>query len=266
MPYLTVGGCRIAYDREGSGPPLVLVHGAAQDGTVWRHVLPELARHFDVVALDQPGHGKSQLWRGEPIRHVAGFAEVLGEFIRALGLGPAFVVGHSLGGAVMLRTALDHPRAVAAGVNIAGSASSADARIGYSYDLLRLISVNPTDWMETIFYSVTRSSHVTPEQRWEWAFESRRIPPECLMGDLHAYTSCAFLDELARVDVAVLSVAGEYDWTCAPERVRATSDRLGSGTFQLLEGVGHMPHLEVPEQLARRLLDFFASCVRGASR
>jgi sigma-B regulation protein RsbQ len=182
--------------------------------------------------------------------------------VEALDLGSALVVGHSLGGAVMLRAMLDYPGVARAGVNIAGSASSADAKIGYSDELLRLVSLNPTDWMETIFYSVIRSAHLTTEQRWELAFDPRRVPPECLAGDLRAYTSCAFLGELSAVNVPVLSIAGEYDWTCAPERVENTSANLPRGQYELFEGVGHMPHLEVPERLCARLLSFFECCQR----
>ena len=52
-------GLEIAYTRVGEGPPLVLVHGAAEDGRVWRPQLAALSDEFTVVAWDEPGAGRS---------------------------------------------------------------------------------------------------------------------------------------------------------------------------------------------------------------
>ncbi|MDR1387697.1 MAG: alpha/beta hydrolase [Propionibacteriaceae bacterium] len=257
MAYIELSGGRIAYDEAGSGPPVVLLHGAAQDSTVWRRVAPGLAGSHRVVAYDQPGHGKSDLWRGQAVADVNVYAQVLAELIEAWGIGPAPVVGHSLGGSVALKTALDCPGAVAAVVNLAGSAKSSQARIGYPGDLLELVSVNPTDWMETNFYALLLSPDLSEEERWACSFDPRRVPPEAIMGDLMAYTSCGFLDQLGRVTAPTLSVAGQYDWSCAPERVQATAQALGGPSqFMVLPGVGHMPQHECPDRLVEILLEF----------
>jgi len=258
MPYAMVDGCRIAYDREGSGPPVLFLHGAAQDGTVWREVVGGFTGGYDVIVMDHPGHGKSALWQGEPMADVSVFAHVVGRFLQELGVGPAALVAHSLSGAVALRAALDVPELVSAVVNIAGSARSAEAAIGYPGDLLDLVQVNPTDWMVTNFRSLI-GTQLSEERRWELAYDSKRVPPEVIMGDLHAYTSCTFYEELGGVSVPVLNVAGEHDWSCSPERVRSTAQALG-GPHELVvfDGVGHLPQLEVPEQLTPLIRAFFA--------
>jgi pimeloyl-ACP methyl ester carboxylesterase len=259
VSYLELSGGRIAYDRQGAGPPVVLLHGAAQDSTVWRRVVPALAARHDVVAYDQPGHGKSDLWHGAVVSQVEDYAQVLTELIEALGIGPAPVVGHSLGGSVALRAVLDRPWLIAAVVNLAGSAKSSQARIGYPGDLLELVSVNPSDWMETTFYSLLLSPELSEEERWAMSFDPKRVPPEVIMGDLQAYTSCGFLSQLGQVTVPVLSLAGEYDWSCAPERVQATAQALGGPSqFQVLPGLGHMPQHEAPALLARLVLEFLS--------
>jgi pimeloyl-ACP methyl ester carboxylesterase len=83
-----------------SSPPVILLPGAGTDHLVWS---PEIRRlpSFTIYALDMPGHGKSE-----------GALSVL-RFLDALGIWKAVFVGHSLGGAVALTMALDHPQRTA---------------------------------------------------------------------------------------------------------------------------------------------------------
>jgi len=89
-------GIKIAYDRAGEGPPLVLVHGAGVDGRMWQPQLMALADEFTVVAWDEPGAGRSDdLPAGFGL---ADYAHCLAAVIDALALGPAHVAGLSWGG------------------------------------------------------------------------------------------------------------------------------------------------------------------------
>ncbi|WP_239096468.1 alpha/beta hydrolase [Streptomyces sp. SID11385] len=101
------------YDWGGDGPPLVLLHGLAGYAGEWEAVAVRLrARGHRVVAMDLRGHGDSERKPGDTgasahARDVAGLLD-------RLGLGPAVLVGQSLGGRVALRTAHEHPRLVRA--------------------------------------------------------------------------------------------------------------------------------------------------------
>ena len=57
MEHVDVGGVQTAYIRAGSGPAIVMVHGAAADSRTWQWMLPDLARDHTVVAWDAPGFG-----------------------------------------------------------------------------------------------------------------------------------------------------------------------------------------------------------------
>ena len=59
MEHVDVGGIQIAYTRAGSGPPLVMLHGAPADSRTWQWMLPDLARDHTVIAWDAPGFGQS---------------------------------------------------------------------------------------------------------------------------------------------------------------------------------------------------------------
>ena len=100
-------GLEIAYECVGEGPPLVFVHGAAEDGRGWRPQLAALANEFTVVAWDQPGAGRSSDVPAD--FGLADYANCLGALIEALALGPAHVAGLSWGGTVVQELYRHHP-------------------------------------------------------------------------------------------------------------------------------------------------------------
>src|SRR3979490_403921 len=101
----------MAYECVGEGPPLVLVHGAAEDGRVWRPQLAALADEFTVVAWDEPGAGRSSDVPADFA--LADYACCLAALIEALALDPAHVAGHSWGGTVIQELYRHHPELVA---------------------------------------------------------------------------------------------------------------------------------------------------------
>ncbi len=97
----------LAYDRNGSGAPLVLVHGLGSARTTWFPLMPALARRYDVIAVDLPGHGDSPaLPRTEPATP-GRLAKRLARFLDELGLDRPHIMGNSLGGWVGLELAAD---------------------------------------------------------------------------------------------------------------------------------------------------------------
>jgi len=112
--FLRIGDERLHYLEKGSGPPLLLVHGlTGQLGNFAYALLEPLSRRHRVVLVDRPGSGHST--RGPGVDgNLAEQAAILARAIDELGLGRPVVVGHSLGGAVALAMALNHPDKVAA--------------------------------------------------------------------------------------------------------------------------------------------------------
>ena len=112
--FIDIDGVRLHYVDKGSGPAMLLIHGLAGQVLNFTHSLVErLARDFRVIILDRPGSGYS-LRPDETLAPLAAQARIIGRFCQALGLERPVVVGHSLGGAIALALALDHPEQVAA--------------------------------------------------------------------------------------------------------------------------------------------------------
>ncbi|WP_433790601.1 alpha/beta fold hydrolase [Actinoplanes sp. CA-252034] len=93
----------LVYDRRGSGPPLVLIHGLGSHRQVWNPILDDLAPRHDVIALDLPGFGESPLWPPAPgAGSVAHLADQVESFLDTLGIPSPEVAGSSLGGGIAL--------------------------------------------------------------------------------------------------------------------------------------------------------------------
>jgi pimeloyl-ACP methyl ester carboxylesterase len=91
----------LAYERRGTGPPLVLIHGTGSRRQVWAPVLDRLAAQRDVIAPDLPGFGRSPP-HPEPVVTPELYAEAVTGLLDRLGLETAHVAGNSLGGGVAL--------------------------------------------------------------------------------------------------------------------------------------------------------------------
>ncbi len=97
----------LAFHSLGHGTPIVLLHGLASSRAAFNPIFDTLARHHRVIAVDLPGHGDSEpLDPGEPLTPRAQ-AFALGQFLDALGIQRAHLVGNSMGGWVALEAAAD---------------------------------------------------------------------------------------------------------------------------------------------------------------
>jgi len=109
MPIETINGATLAYEVDGSGPPLLLIHGSWSERTTWGPLLPLLTRRFRVLSYDRRGHGESA---GDPeagtVHDDVSDAAALIERLE----GPAHVLTSSFGGCIGLRLAGTRPELV----------------------------------------------------------------------------------------------------------------------------------------------------------
>ena len=109
MPAMRVRGTELANIEQGTGEPLVFVHGSIFDYRAWGLQLAPFSQHFQVVAYSRRYHHPNP-WTGDGLDYAAPLhAEDLAAFIHALGLGPAHLVGSSAGAYVALLLAARHP-------------------------------------------------------------------------------------------------------------------------------------------------------------
>jgi len=258
VPYVQVNGLRSYYERHaarGGLRPLVMIHGASQDTLSWRYNLEFFSAHYDVVAVDLPGHGKSELVNGGAHQASRLNAAHVIALAKALELKRPILMGHSMGGGVASCAAATAPELIGGLVLVDGAAYQSGAGKDYHNPrLLELVSINPTDWFTVTFTTLIGSG--TPAERGrEIVAESRRCIPEVAVADIAAFAAYRLADDLQAIKCPVVFVEGEEDWSVPPGPARQAADGLRTPKeFLLFDRVGHFPQAEVPERFNRDVL------------
>lgn len=236
--------------RTPGRPPLVLIHGAGGDRRFWPPALRRL-EGAQAYALDLPGHGASA---GPAANAIGQTATRVAGWAAALGLAPAVWVGHSLGGAVALRLALEAPGRTAALVLI-GSAGHLPVN-----PVLLEGCLDPARWAETLD-RIVRWSFARDAPRRLTDLARRRLAPVA-PGVLHAdLAACAAFDvrsRLPEVAVPALVLCGGEDRMTAPSLVRPAAEAIPGAAYLEIAGAGHMVMLEQPQAVAAALQAFLS--------
>jgi pimeloyl-ACP methyl ester carboxylesterase len=263
-------GLRVHYVEEGHGPATALIHGLGGFAESWRHNIPELARHGRVIALDLPGFGRS----GKPRReYTAGFlARALDAFLRALGVEQVRLVGHSLGGAVASRYALEYPERVERLALLGAAVPGFDLRPSWVYRTLSLPGVG-----EVLASFLTRGicakglerCFAQPDPEEIRFFVEHEFTARTSLDGRAAYLSLlrtvkddfttgaeAYRAGLGRLGRNVLVVHGREDRVVPLAHARRVAEGLGVAEPRWLDGCGHFPQIEHAAVVNASLRDF----------
>ena len=249
--------CRV----EGSGPPILLLHGIAGTHTVWNDLIPGLAKEFLVLAPDLRGHGRTPA----PPDSRFTFAEMAGDVMRLLddqGVSSAHWVGLSGGALLALRTTLDQPERVRSLTMVSGAAytdahtraiadrwSETYAKEGPDRFALRLLKdLYYPDWIEAnldfadALREQVKHQDFTPAVRWA--------------------RSMATFDERGRIaSVArpTLIVQAMDDQVIDASHGRILRQSIPGAQIRILAETGHIVPVERPKELTEALRTFILS-------
>jgi len=209
---------------------LVFVHGAGADGRVWQVQRLDFP---DAVALDLPGHPE-----GEPLPTVDAYAEwVVGRFVERGWIG-AVLVGHSMGGAVALGTALRAPELVGGLVLVASG-----PRLRVHPRFLEGLVERPDATLDR-FVDLWFGPQADTRTRERVREAVRRLGPHVLLQDLKACDAFDVTAQLGRVQSPTLVVAGEKDVLTPPDLSRELHAGIRGASLFVLPDAGHMLFLE----------------------
>ena len=269
-------GGRIRYLVAGEGPPIVLVHGLGGSATNWCELAPLLAERHLVVVPDLPGHGGS-----EPLAAVSGlqpYADRVAAVMEREGIARAPVVGHSLGGLVVLRLALRRPEMVSA-IVLAGSAGLSLGGVWLRNLLTALTIVRPGRLAGRHRSLVARSRLL---RRFVFGFVSVADPVGLadsavdgfLAGQvLHTDTASAWRalrdddprEELEHLRCPALVLWGAEDAQLPLDDAFEFARRLRA-PLRTIAGCGHLLIGERPEPCAHAIEEFLSTRVSADSR
>jgi pimeloyl-ACP methyl ester carboxylesterase len=254
---LRTAGLEIAYRRVGTGPPLVLAHGAAEDGRVWQPQLDSLADGFTVVAWDEPGSGESSdLPRDFGLPD---YADCLAALIEALDLGPAHVGGLSWGGTVVLELYRRHPAVVAsllfadtyAGWKGSLPEDEVRARVAGALEMLAAPDGEFDPTLPGLF-----AAGPPPEFAQLREDIAAGVRPETLRSQLLLMAETDLRDVLPRVNVPTLLIWGELDVRSPLAVARQFEQLIPDTKLVLLPSCGHISNLEQPRAFNNAVREF----------
>ena len=257
MESVRAGGLEIAYERVGSGPPLVLVHGAGDDSRIWQPQLAGLADGFTVVAWDEPGAGRSaDLPEGFEL---AGFADALAALIERVGLGPAHVAGLSWGGTVVLELYRRHPALVAtlilidtyAGWKGSLPADEVAARVAGAREMLAAPPEQFDPALPGLF-----AADPPPEFVPLLAAIAAHVRPATLRRQLEIMAEADLRDLLPHVSVPTLLIWGQLDARSPLTVAHQFEEAIADTKLVVIEGAGHLSNLERPERVNDAVREF----------
>ena len=276
MSAIVLDGLRWEIRERGHGQPLLLLHGFTGRGSGWGAHATAFARHFRVIVVDLPGHGRTR--PSDPVRgvrpsrvSVERTADDLATILARADAAPAHVLGYSLGARIALRLAIVHPDSVrrlvleSPSAGIAATEERAARRVADAALADRL----ERDGMETFVDAWERqpifAGHAAMPAPRATRHPVARLRAERLsnrpaglalslrgagqgsMEPLH--------DRLSSVRMPTLVIAGALD-PIGLARAEMVAAYVPGARLEIVPGAGHMPHLESPARFRSLTLDF----------
>jgi len=236
-----------------SKPPIILIHGAGENHLFWP---PEVRRLTGprVYALDLPGHGKSE---GIGQQSIPGYTKHISAFMDLVGISRAFVVGHSMGGAIALDMALNCPDRVAALCLVASGARLRVAPVFLENAGNASTIPQVAEALKEFAYSPHTDS-MLKELASKRLIETR---PAVLRGDFLACDTFDVREQLGEIRAPTLILVGSDDQMTPVVFSEYMVENIADAQLQVIEDAGHMLMLEKPRQVSQALSGFLEQLV-----
>lgn len=267
--FVQVGGFRARYWKVGQGAPILLLHGIAHSLRAWDPNIAGLAARHTVYALDIIGHGLTD--KPTSSYHISDLAKFVHDFMAAVDLPKAHLVGHSMGGAIAMRFAITYPSQVDKLVLVAPAAIGGEVALGFRLASLPLLGEYLTrpNWkrLQTVSRGLVFDKTVIKDDFVDWQYEYASLPGAqaanlaIIRTHLNFFGFKDWVLEMAKSDLnhfktPTLIIWGEDDDVIPLEPSRARLNEMKNVTLHTLRYCGHQVQLEYPEEFNRLVLNF----------
>ncbi len=271
----------MGYRRGGAGETVLLIHGLAGSSKTWDDVIPLLTPHVEVVAVDLLGHGESAKPMGD--YSLGAFASGLRDFLSMLDIDRVTIVGHSFGGGVAMQLAYQHPHLVDRLVLVGSGGLGREVSW-----LLRLLTLPGAEYVMPFAFPKPIVDRATDVGR---QLGRRNIRSPKLAEMWRAYSSLAgatnrkaFVRTMRGVieptgqtvnatdrlylaaHVPTMIVWGDHDGMIPVDHAYATHELIPTSRLEIIEDVGHFPHVEQPDLFANLIVDFVETTDPASTR
>lgn len=271
---VTIHGHEVCYREGGDGPAVLFIHGMAGSSRTWREVTGRVAGDYRIIAPDLIGHGESSKPMGD--YSLGAYASGLRDLLGVIGVERVTVVGQSLGGGVAMQLAYQHPELVERLVLVGSGGLGREVSW-----MLRLLTLPGAEYVMPVLFPplarqagdalsrlVVRTGFRAPnvDEMWQ-AYASLTG-----VGNRHAFirTLRSVIDpggqSVSAKDRLYLCAAmptmivwGDADPIIPVEHAYSAHELMPGSRLEVMEGVGHFPHVERPEAFVELLLDFLST-------
>jgi pyruvate dehydrogenase E2 component (dihydrolipoyllysine-residue acetyltransferase) len=241
----------------GEGPPVVFIHGFGGDLNNWQFNQEALAENHVTYAIDLPGHGGSSKDLGSGHVHVGALASAVVDFLDAKEVARAHLVGHSLGGAVALDLALNHADRVASATVICSAGLGPEINMAYIdgfmqakrrkqlQPVLEMLVADPEMVSREMIEDVLKFKRLDGVEA-----ALNRIIDDTFAGGRQVLDLRSRLSELS---VPVQVIWGRQDQILSVSHAEGLPSTM---PVRILDGAGHMVHLEKAAEVNQQIRDF----------
>jgi magnesium chelatase accessory protein len=264
--FIQVGGLRWHVQIMGQGPALVLLHGTGAATHSWADLMPILARHYQVIAMDLPGHGFTATPSGSGLS-LPGMGKLVQALLDHLEVTPFAIIGHSAGAAIGAQMVLSGTSRPAHIIALNGAFKPFDGLAAHVFPVVaKLIALNPM----TIF-ALSRNGGDIGRVEKLLAGTGSKLSQSAIgfyarlfgtsghvngvMGMMARWELDKLVPRLPKLTVPLTLIVGTGDKTIAPSVSRDVHAAVQGSQILELSGLGHLMHEEAPQKVADLIID-----------
>jgi pimeloyl-ACP methyl ester carboxylesterase len=233
-----------------TGTSLIFVHGAGSSHLIWALQLREFSREYRTIAIDLSGHGKSEDLKGEPSIEI-NYTEELAALVHHLNLESFILVGHSMGGGVVMSYTLKEnvlkPKALVL----------VDTSCDLDLSKLRLGLLKETIQDRVYFFRERLFEHYTETYQLKKLDDDMRLSNPLVMArDLVACSKFNITDRCGEIDIPVFVLVGSNDDIITPSMAAELKNSFPRADIAVVKDADHIPMVEQPEEFNRLFRKF----------
>jgi len=258
MPDFKIGDITLHYRLEGEGPPLLLIHGLGSDMRGWEFQEKELSKHFQLILVDQRGHGHSS---GPGMNFVTAsvFAQDMAALLDHLGISKTHVAGQSMGGLIAQQFALDFPEKVERLILISTGPKITEESIDEVYGW-REAQVEGGD--VAYFEAATKSCYPAEfiennQELMDYLMRRENLlNPQGVMATGLGLATFDATAQLQRIASPTLIVHGEEDRVFDVSLAKSTDRLIPNSKLVIFPGCGHSTPIQMKDALNSKMIEF----------
>jgi pimeloyl-ACP methyl ester carboxylesterase len=262
MPHVNVNGCRFYYEIHGNGDPLVLIMGLRRNLEWWYRQIPTLSGHFQVIAFDNRGAGRSD--KPETDYSIPLFADDTAALMEALGIARAHIVGISMGGYIAQELCLRHPGKVidlVLGCTSAGGATAVVMSAERQKKFTATEGLTPEQILEKDMDIYFSDEYIRADRQAIDAFREISMrhyqPAHAFFRQFAACLKHDTAERLGRIQQPVLIMTGDDDPLVPPQNSTILKELLPGARLSIFPKGRHCFFMEFADRFNREVIDFF---------